>query len=68
MSAVRPNKPATLPVLLKQPVVANVSMSRIRYRELEVALFVRQFLKYRSAAADIARIERVTQAIADQVE
>jgi hypothetical protein len=53
---------------LKQPVAANVSMSRIRYRELEVALFVRQFLKYRSAATDIARIERVTQAIADQVE
>jgi len=60
--------PATLLVLLKQPVAANVSMSRIRYRELEVALFVRQFLKYRSAATDIARIERVTQAIADQVE
>jgi hypothetical protein len=34
----------------------------------EVALFVRQFLKYRSAAADLARIERVTQSIADQVE
>jgi hypothetical protein len=62
------NKPATLLVLLKQPVATNVSISRIRTRELEVALFIRQFLKYHSVAADLARVERVTQSIADQVE